>query len=132
MISGVHHDNPAPTWRRPGESDRQFVGLAPRVGEIAHLERFGEGCRKASGVLDEALVEIPGVGVEYCHLFPDGADYLRVRVPDMRHVVDRVEEPEPIVVVEVLLPAANDGERSSVGDAQRRADLIPATRRDLI
>jgi hypothetical protein len=41
-----------------------------------------------------------------------------MRVPDVGHVIHRVEIAEPVVVIEVLLPAANNGERPMVRDAE--------------
>ena len=73
------------------DSDSQLVGLAARVNEETHAQRFGKSVGDSAEVLGETIVDISRVGVEKCHLSCTGLCYFGVGVADMADVVDQVE-----------------------------------------
>jgi len=102
---------------RTGEAQRKFVGFAAGIDEVANAQAFGQKTRQALSIAVHVVVEIAGVGVEKGDLILDGADDARMTVPDERHVVVSVEIGAACIVVEELLPTADDFERMLIRDA---------------
>ena len=73
------------------DPDSQLVGLAARVNEETHAQRFGKSVGDSAEVLGETIVDISRVGVEKSHLSCSGLCYFGVGVADMADVVDQVE-----------------------------------------
>ena len=73
------------------DSDSQLVGLAARVNEETHAQRFGKSVGDSAEVLGEAFVDISRVGVEKGHLSCAGFCDSRIGVPYMADIVDQVK-----------------------------------------
>jgi hypothetical protein len=102
---------------RAGDAEREFVGLAAGIDEVADAEWRGEKRSEALGITIGVVVEIARVGVEDAELILDGANDASMRVSDEGNIIVDVEESAAGVVEEILLPAANDFQRMGVGDA---------------
>ena len=103
VIRRLEHDHVAPPRERARHPQRQLVRLARGVDEVAHLERRRQR-RRASVRRTSASpsLQVTRVGVEHGHLRLRGAHHARMAVPDVRHVVVRVEVAASRVVVEIL------------------------------
>jgi hypothetical protein len=71
----------------------QLVGLGARGGEQARVERPGHGREQPLGELHDAVVQVPGVGVEDEELAAHRLGHRGVGVPDDGDVVVGVEVP---------------------------------------
>ena len=105
------HDDPGAAGVEPGDAQRQVVGLAPGAGEhrVGRADRVRR--QQPLGVPDDPVGEVPGVRVEGRQLPRDRRGDRRVRVPDRRHVVIRVEVRHPVRVVQVHAGAARELDR---------------------
>ena len=112
---------------RARQPQRQFIGLAARVDEVADAQRLWQQPRQPFGITVHIVVQVARVGVEQRKLLLHGFDDARVTVPHQRHVVEDVEVRPPRIVIEILHPPAHDFQRTLVGDAdvfsQQRAPL---------
>jgi hypothetical protein len=104
------------------EAQCEVVRLAAGVDEEAHRQRLGQRGGEALGIAEHLVVEVAGVGVEHRHLPGSGRDDMRVRMADVRDVVDRVEVGATLVVVQVRADPAHDPQRVAVRDRQVGAE----------
>jgi hypothetical protein len=118
VVRAVEHHDVTPSRSGPGQSERQLVRLTPRTHEEAHLQRIGHRAREALGILDDVVVQVPGVRVQGSHLAPRGLDDPRVTVSDVAHVVHAIEVGPASIVEQKLTLSAHDLERSPVRQAQ--------------
>ncbi len=128
VIRAVHDNHVAPARVCARQAQRQLVRLAAGAHEIADAERIRQRRDEALREPRQAVVQIPGVGVEQQHLFDAGPHDARMAVPDVRHVVVRVEIAPSRMVVEVLHPAADGLDGLSICHRQVGADDPPARR----
>ena len=109
-----------------GEAQGEFVGFAAGVDEIADAQGFRQKLREALGITVHVVVEVARVGVEQGDLLLHGANDARMAVADERHVVVNVEIGAAGVVVEELLPTADNFERMLIGDAEIFSEQLAA------
>ena len=132
MISTVHHDHIPSARVSPGHTQSQLIGLAPGTDEIDNGKGVWEGGHQPVGVLNQKVVEIPGVGVQKGHLILSGPDDTWMVVPHMRDIVDAIQERLALLVIKELALSPDDFDRILVGDTQRRAQVSFSGFQDLL
>ena len=104
------------------QTQRQFVGLASGVEEVTNFERRWEKSGKARGILQHAVMEVAGIGVEECELPGSSFHHAGVRVSDQGHVVVNIEERAARFIVKILSPATDNFQRVLVRHTEVSAE----------
>ena len=113
-----------------GQAQRQVVRLATGVDEEDHAERVGEQGNEAAGVFDDRRMQVSGVGVQDAGLFAQRRDDTGMAVPDMRHVVDKVEVAAPVVGDQLRPLPGDDPQRLGVAQRERGGQVGTAVVHD--
>ena len=122
VIGGVQHDDITAPGVCPRQSQRQLVGLAARIHEVAHPERRRQRRDQPLREHRQLVVQVARVRVKDEHLLGRGADDARMAVTDVRNVVVGIEVLASALVVEILHPAADDLHRRPIGDGKVGTD----------
>ena len=123
MIGIFGHNEPGATGVRLCNPESQIIGLGPGAGE--HRVRQGRRVRgqQCLGVIEHAIMQIPGVAGKYCRLLRRGRNYIRVAMAHRGHVVIGIQIGIAVLVVEPdTLPSHQMHGRfikQPVGGAQR-------------
>ena len=107
---------------RAREPQRQLVGLAPGVDEVADGKRFRQRRAQPLREVPDRVVQVSRVGVQRAHLIHRGLHDPWMRVPDVRNVVVGVKVLRAAVVEQVLHPAAGELHRVGVRETEIRAE----------
>src|SRR2546421_9362768 len=93
MIRRLEHDGVASPREGTSEAQRELVRLTRRIHEEddAIAERGGQGRRQSRRILVRDVACIASVRVQHRHLCLSSADYARMAVSNMRHVVISIE-----------------------------------------
>src|SRR6185436_2344644 len=119
VVRAVDGGDIPPAGRGSCQAERQLVRLAPGVDEVADFEMVRQERGQPVGIAQHELVEIAGVRVQLPHLGGPGLDDPRVRVADVRDVVDAVEVGATVRVVQVRALAPDDVKGRPVAQRQR-------------
>ena len=122
VIRSVEHDHIAGSCMRAREPQRQLVGLAAGVDEVADGQRLRQRRAQPLREVPDRVVQVSRVGVQRAHLIHRGLHDPWMRVPDMRNVVVGVKVLRAAVVEQVLHPAAGELHRVGVRETEIRAE----------
>ncbi|SKT42932.1 Uncharacterised protein [Mycobacteroides abscessus subsp. abscessus] len=122
MVGVAGHDDSLVPCVPLSHPQRQVIGLGAGA-RIHHLvDGCGHGGKQTFRVIDDALVEIPRVGVEGGQLPGDRADDVRVAMAHACHVVVGIEVAVALAVEEVTALAAHQVHRPLVEQPIGRAE----------
>ena len=131
VVCALHDDHVPTTGGGTRQPQGKLVRLAPGADEEADLEIPGHRFREAPCVLDQVVVQVPGVRVEGRHLAGGRVHHPGVAVPDVADVVDAIQVRASLFIEEILPLAADDLERLPVRDAQRPTEVALPEPEDL-
>jgi hypothetical protein len=123
MIGVFQHDGCSPAGVRARHAHCQLIRFARRVDQPHDVERLRQRGSQPFRELAEQPAHVTRVRVEQRHLPGAGFHDGRMTVPDMRHIVVRIEQAPAGTVVQVLHPAAHGMKRITVGQAQVGPDV---------
>ena len=132
VVSVLEHNNIFAAGVRAGDTQREFVGFAARIYEVADAQRRRKKRSEPLGVTIGVVVQIACVGVEDGYLVLHSANYPRMRVTDERNVIVDVQKSATGVIEKILPPAANDFQWMAVRDAEIFAQQRAACRERLV
>jgi hypothetical protein len=119
VIGPIQHDHVITAGMRPRQPQRQVVGFAAGVDEVAHAERRRQRGRQPLGVAHQMVVQITGVRVQQPSLVDERGHHTRMLVAHVRHVVVRIQMGAAFAVDQPDVVAAHDLQRRiAVADAQ--------------
>ena len=114
VIGMVLDDHTAPPGMGTRQPQRQFIRLRSRGDEIAMGQMRRKFRPHRVGKLHLQRMDIACVGIEKPALTLDYSGNAWMRVSDMRHVVVGVQMGTPMLVIEIVPPAAQDLQRLAV------------------
>lgn len=114
MVSAFGDDDALPAGGFSGQLQRQVVGFGPGAGEHHDRERVRERRGQIFGVVQDRIVQVAGVGIEFGQLVRDGRCYSWMGVSDTGNVVVHVEVSATGPVGEPYAFAGDEVERLGV------------------
>ena len=114
VIGVVLDDHPATAAMGACQTQRQLVRLRPRGDEIAMRQMRRQFGAKRVGEPHLQWMDIAGVGVQKPALAFDHGGDPRMCMADMRHVVIGIKVGAPMLVIQIMPPAAQNLQRAPV------------------
>ena len=117
MVGLGGDDDAAAAGVVPGHAQGQVVGFGAGAGEHGlpgHPDPAAVGAEQVLGVVQDARLQVAGVGAERAQLGRDGLGDPGMGVPDRDHVVVGVQVIVAVPVVEQHAPAADELHRLAV------------------
>ncbi|MCY1304004.1 hypothetical protein D9M70_537380 [compost metagenome] len=87
VIGVVGGDHPGPTGHGLGYAKRDVVGFASGAGQDRRVEAIVEGRGQPLDIVENAFVQVAGVGIERRRLPGDRLGHPWMAMADMRYVV---------------------------------------------
>ena len=126
MVGVLGDDGGVAAGAGGGHPPGELVGLGAGGGEQARVQWPGHGREQSLGELDDAVVQVPGVGVEDAELAADRLGHGGVGVPDDGDVVVGVEVAGAVGGKQPRSFAADDVQGPGVEQRTERAAGDPA------
>ena len=96
VIRGVGRNDPALSGHGLGHAQSDVIGFGPGASQNGGIERRRHGPCEPFDIVEDSVVQVPGMRVQRAGLTTDRLNDTRVTMPDMRHIVVAVEVFSPV------------------------------------
>lgn len=122
VIGMVLDDHPAAAAMRARRPKRQLVRLRPRGDETAMRQMRRKLGAQRVGKPHLQRMDVARIGVQKSALTLDHGGDPRMRLAGMRHVVTGIKVGAPMLVTQIMPPAAQNLQRAAIGQLQIGAE----------